>query len=98
MGQLLNYLKVMFGVGAYGVVDSDFIYFLSCNAVLIVLLVVCSIDHRGWISKLRKQPEVSGKSVYEMGAVRIVLMIIMILVSFAFLVGDSYNPFLYFRF
>ena len=27
-----------------------------------------------------------------------VLMVVFLLVSFAFLVGDSYNPFLYFRF
>jgi alginate O-acetyltransferase complex protein AlgI len=98
MGQLLNYLKVMFGVGAAGGVDSDFLYFLRCNAVLIVLLIVCSIDHRVWIAKLRKNPGLLGKNIYNLGAARIVLMIIMLLVSFAFLVGDSYNPFLYFRF
>jgi alginate O-acetyltransferase complex protein AlgI len=94
MGQLWTYLKVMFGVGAAGGVDSDFIYFLSCNAVLLVLLVICSIDHSGWLKKLfhGKLPDENPT------AVKAVLMVAMILVSFAFLVGDSYNPFLYFRF
>ena len=27
-----------------------------------------------------------------------VIMLVLLIVSFAFLVGDSYNPFLYFRF
>jgi alginate O-acetyltransferase complex protein AlgI len=96
MGQLGRYLKVMFGVGAAGGVDSDFCYFLSCNAVLLVLLVICSIDHRSWLARLRE-----GKRTVQ-GVPRTVaktaIMVVLILVSFAFLVGDSYNPFLYFRF
>jgi alginate O-acetyltransferase complex protein AlgI len=108
MGQLGSYLQTMFGVGAAGVVDSDFCYFLSCNAVLLVLLILCSIDHRGWIGKVMRKgaaPEKEVESVYRWGTgsrvgrvLRVVLMVVLILVSFAFLVGDSYNPFLYFRF
>ena len=32
------------------------------------------------------------------GITKAVTMILLLVVSFAFLVGDSYNPFLYFRF
>jgi alginate O-acetyltransferase complex protein AlgI len=108
IGQLGQYLKAMFGVGAAGGVDSDFLYFLSCNAVLLVLLVLCSIDHRHWLGKLMRrdllQKNASG-GIYTLGTdsrawtvAKAVLMVVLLLVSFAFLVGDSYNPFLYFRF
>jgi alginate O-acetyltransferase complex protein AlgI len=100
IGKLGSYLQTMFGVGAAGVVDSDFLYFLSCNAVLLVVLVLCSIDHSGWIRRVMRQ-----ESIYSIGTgsrvgrvLRVALMVVLILVSFAFLVGDSYNPFLYFRF
>ena len=112
MQQLGRYLKVMFGVGATAGLDSDFFYFLSCNAVLLVLLVLCSIDHRGWMGRLAsrgKKIEVRGQtkeeSVFSWGkdslawtAVKPFLMVVLLVLSFAFLVGDSYNPFLYFRF
>lgn len=79
--------------------DGDFLYLLSTNAVLLVVLVLASIDHRVWMHKAVDQ------TVYEaIGPVRgwtiakPILMVCFLVVSFAFLVGDSYNPFLYFRF
>ncbi len=112
MSQLTTYLKTMFGIGVRGV-DSDFFYFLSCNAVLLVLLVICSIDHRFWLKKLiargsMKNADGEGEkegSIYNIAVdsvrftvAKSVIMLVLLIVSFAFLVGDSYNPFLYFRF
>ena len=82
-GQLAIYLKRMFGIGT-ALIDTDFLYYFSCNAVLLAVLAFCSIDHRKWLKKFE--------------LLRIPAMIILLLVSFAFLVGGSYNPFLYFRF
>ena len=82
-GQLATYLKRMFGIGT-ALIDTDFLYYFSCNAVLLAVLAFCSIDHRKWLKKFE--------------LLRIPAMIILLLVSFAFLVGGSYNPFLYFRF
>lgn len=82
-GILGTYLQRMFGIGTV-FVDSDFFYYLSCNAVLLIVLVFCSIDHKKWLKKFE--------------VLRIPAMIVLLLVSFAFLVGGSYNPFLYFRF
>ena len=112
MSQLTTYLKAMFGIGVRGV-DSDFFYFLSCNAVLLVLLVICSINHRFWLKKLiargsMKNADGEGEkegSIYNIAVdsvrftvAKSVIMLVLLIVSFAFLVGDSYNPFLYFRF
>lgn len=82
-GQLTEYLKSMFGIGT-ALIDSDFLYYFSCNAVLLAVLAFCSINHKKWLKKFE--------------VLRIPAMIILLLVSFAFLVGGSYNPFLYFRF
>lgn len=87
MGQLALYLKRMFGIGAAGAVDSDFFFFLGNNAVLLLVLIFCSTNHRLWHLKSRAW-----------NIARPILMIILLSMSFAFLVGDSYNPFLYFRF
>ncbi len=109
MSQLGRYLKTMFGIGAHGGADADFFYFLSTNAVLLILLVVCSIDHRFWLRKICKQAVKSENTeddnIYQwcelsrgLTYAKPIIMVVLLVVSFAFLVGDSYNPFLYFRF
>ena len=112
MGQLIDYLKAMFGIGVCGV-DSDFLYFLSTNAVLLVALVLCSIDHRIWLKTLwakrvtnaEEEKAWNDGNIYNIGVnsvrytiAKSVIMLVLLVLAFAFLVGDSYNPFLYFRF
>ena len=109
MSQLGRYLKTMFGIGAHGGADADFFYFLSTNAVLLILLVVCSIDHRFWLRKICKKSfdseNTEDDNIYQwcelsrgLTYAKPIIMVVLLGVSFAFLVGDSYNPFLYFRF
>ena len=109
MSQLGRYLKTMFGIGAHGGADADFFYFLSTNAVLLILLVVCSIDHRFWLRKICKKSvdseNIEDHNIYQwcelsrgLTYAKPIIMVVLLVVSFAFLVGDSYNPFLYFRF
>lgn len=100
--QLGEYLKTMFGIGHVAVADSDFLYFLGSNAVLLVALIAASIDYRVWMRRLKQGKDAT---IYDAIATskgwtiaKPVLMVVFLLVSFAFLVGDSYNPFLYFRF
>ena len=78
------------------------VYFLGSNAVLLVALIAASIDYRVWMRRLKLGKDAT---VYDTIATskgwtiaKPVLMVVFLLVSFAFLVGDSYNPFLYFRF
>ena len=104
MEELAGYLKAMFGIGVAGV-NSDFFYLLSCNAVLLVVLVLCSIDHRVWLGRLKKGHPAQGGNIYQavqasrgLTLAKPVLMLVLLVLSYAFLVGDSYNPFLYFRF
>ena len=89
LSMLLSYLGKMFGVGTH-FIDGNFIYYVSCNAVLFILLIICSMNHHKLLEKISFL-----KNHYWW---RIPVMLVLLLVSFAFLVGDSYNPFLYFRF
>ena len=90
-----EYLQTMFGAGGV-LVDSTFIYHLSCNAVLLVVLCLCSVDYKPLVAKCKKLSTFMQSSAYDV--VRSVIMVVLMAVCFAFLVGDSYNPFLYFRF
>ena len=94
-GALGTYLKGMFGIGTV-LWDGDFIYYLSCNAVLLVILVLCCIDYRPMLEKWNLWNKREDMAAYHYG--RAVMMGALLILSLAFLVGDSYNPFLYFRF
>ena len=94
-GLLGEYLQTMAGVGAT-LVDSTFFYHLSCNAVLLVALCLCSMDFKPLLAKSKRLSTFMQSAAYDV--VRTVIMIVLMAICFAFLVGDSYNPFLYFRF
>ena len=90
-----DYLRSMFGIGSV-LVDEAFWYFLSCNGVLLIVLVLCSIDYSALAAKWKLWQNVKNSKWAAVG--KCVIMVALLFVSFAFLVGDTYNPFLYFRF
>ena len=90
-----EYLQTMFGAGGV-LVDGTFFYHLSCNAVLLIVLCLCSVDYKPLIAKSKKLSTFVQSPAYDV--VRTVIMMALMAMCFAFLVGDSYNPFLYFRF
>lgn len=90
-----DYLKAMFGIGVT-LVDSTFLYYLSTNLVLLIVLVLCSMDYKSLIKQYQKVETFFYSEAADV--IRIIVMIVLFAISFAFLVGDSYNPFLYFRF
>lgn len=90
-----DYLQRMAGIGAV-LVDDTFFYYLSCDAVLLIILCLCSVDYKPLLAKNKKISAFMQSSAYDV--VRAVIMIVLMAVCFGFLVGDSYNPFLYFRF
>ena len=93
LGFAWKYLGVMFGIGAKTVVDSMGIYLLITNLALFAIAAVGSTA---------KVHEIFGRIVYGGYKVRAVLACAiyagMFLLSIAYLVTETYNPFLYFRF
>ena len=85
------YLGHMFS-GAFA--DGTTAYLLRCDWLVLALAVVgcTSLPRRLWEKRERAMtPALSD-------GLRTVWVAVVLLVSIAFLVGDSYNPFLYFRF
>lgn len=86
-----NYIKSMFGINSYALYDSFASYTLRTNFIILFIAILCSTPLAMKFIKFIKQ--------YSIGKVFAIFIYIMILIaSTAFLVGESYNPFLYFRF
>jgi len=95
-GSGVAYLKALFGLYGQGLGDRETIYLLYNNAVLLVLLILGSTHIPAWLGgricrKLedRELVRTTLRNLFYVG---------IFLLSVAFLVDASYNPFLYFRF
>lgn len=90
----LQYVKVMFGFGQGGFYNTQTLYLVLNYGILIFILIVGATDLpkriMGYISK---NNETIGVVV-----MKILFIISIFVVSVAYLVDASYNPFLYFRF
>ncbi len=86
-GQMGLYLKAMFGFGGS---PASFVYYLASYAPIIALGIVGStpLVKKLWL-RLGDRPRAYGA---------IVLAAFALVISTAYLVNSSYNPFLYFRF
>lgn len=95
LGAAMDYLGVMFGAGASAWIDRQGFYFLLTHWLLFLLCIIGSSLRGMNILRLLTNS-------YESGRIRqiavCVVYIGMFLVSLAFLVTESFNPFLYFRF
>ncbi len=104
MGTMLRYLAAMFGLGD-GWCDHTAVYQWYTHVPLLILLILASTHWPRQILSLVwnriVQPKVAVCAQYhvEIKFVAISLYtIVLLILSFAFLVNGSYNPFLYFRF
>lgn len=90
---IVKYIEIMFGASDNIFIDNMAKYILSTNFIMLALGIICStrlvkniIDNIK--STLRK------KDIFFIVTMNLLILII----SIAYLVGESYNPFLYFRF
>ena len=95
---LIGYLKVMFGFKNVELFDNKFIYYLLSYMITFIILIIASTPilkntHEVILSKLKGK----AKGFYENVLLPSIYFIILFL-STAYLVDESYNPFLYFRF
>lgn len=100
----LTYLKSLFIIGPAGLWNNDSIYMLYTNALLLVILALASTPlPKNIILKLQLRLQtMSGNSklVYNTSydIIQNVYLALILLLSIAYLVDATYNPFLYFRF
>ncbi len=86
LSALLTYLGSMFG--ASGLAGPEVLYYLRSYALVLLAGVLFSTD----------LPKRLFKKRFDCFAARLAAAAVLILLSVLMLIGDSYNPFLYFRF
>lgn len=87
------YWGAMFGFGGQGFYNADTLYDLSTNVVMLLVLSLCATPYPKKALLLFRQKSGMGGAIVVCG-----LYIVMFFMSTAFLVNETYNPFLYFRF
>ncbi len=94
LGKAVSMIGIMFGFGSHPFADGQTVYYLFTNMILLGMMVLASgpllhgaLDR--FIGSFR------GK---KSRVVAIITYVAMFLICTAFLVNDTYNPFLYFRF
>ena len=115
MGNVIQYLKAMFGLSGAGFVDGETLYLLFSYAVLLVVLILASTPYpKLWAMKVqnwlvnKKQGgtadvATTSKRGISLGSIvysvlQLAFVAVVFLISTAYLVDATYNPFLYFRF
>lgn len=88
-----TFISVMFGFGDNPVVDSTSIYYMTSYGILFLVLALFSTPLFAKSFSTSIQPQGSFKSNFG-----IILHIAILIISTAYLVTETYNPFLYFRF
>lgn len=87
------YLKAMAGIGAGGLVSTESLYLVVSNGVLLVLLIIgCTSLPKRIVTAVTK------KDSFGVAVLQSVYVAVALLLSIAYLVNGTYNPFLYFRF
>ena len=89
----ISHIGAMLGLGGGGLTDPASVYVLKNSAVLILVSALCCLP---WAEK-GKTGKRAGIGAVARG-LRPALMSGLLLLSTLFLVGQSFNPFLYFRF
>ena len=94
MKSVIGYIGAMFGAGG-ALYDKTSLYLLSTNIILLVILALASTDipaklGNSLVDRLGEKPLSA--------VVQNVVFAAVILISTAYLVDATYNPFLYFRF
>lgn len=97
MGQIIQYVKAMFGLNEVGVLDNYGLYLLKGNAILLLIAMVASTPTFAELAK-RMRNSKKGSTIALYRLFEKIILPVMLLLSIAYMVEASYNPFLYFRF
>jgi alginate O-acetyltransferase complex protein AlgI len=94
MGKLSNFAKIMFGFGHADFINSDFIYYFRNYFLIILISVFFSLPiypkARSYLNKIRFQKTLM--------LITLTIYIILFIITISYIINETYNPFLYFRF
>ena len=93
MSMLTNYAKTMFGLNG-NFINSTFIYYFTNYFIILVIATIFSMPVYKKIEEILK----NKKHHWIKFIIVLVIYVILLFITIAYLVSDTYNPFLYFRF
>lgn len=93
IGQGALFIKTMFGLGKNKLIDNASIYYLQSYGLIFIILALASTPIlKKWARRLEEKLYTAKAIIFP------VLYFVLLFLSTAYLVNESYNPFLYFRF
>ncbi|MEK4358368.1 MBOAT family protein [Paenibacillus sp. FSL M7-1455] len=93
LAEAVQFIGVLFGFGGHGFADRQALYALSANAALFIVLAFCATPIPGKMLAF-----VKTKFQWAGAIAAPLLYFLFMALSTAYLVNETYNPFLYFRF
>lgn len=96
MKELGVYIGLLFAFGADTLIDTRFLWYLCNNGTLLVIACILTCPVYPWIC--RKTASLGGKQQFILSAFTGAALVLLFVLSTAYMVSDTYNPFLYFRF
>ncbi len=96
--QGIAYLKIMFGFTSNHLMDAQFLYDLYTHSILLVILIIAATPVMITIRKSSEKWINKRAFNFTITAILLVYYQLILLLSIAYLVDESFNPFLYFRF
>ena len=91
--EFIIFIKNMFGLGGIPFVNQETLFYIKNYLIVIIIAIIFSIPIFKNIEVFMNK---KNKVVYEV--IEIVLIILLLIVDTSYIVNESYNPFLYFRF
>lgn len=93
MNMLGNYAKTMFGLNGE-FINSTFIYYFTNYFIILVIATIFSMPVYNKLENILK----NKKNSWIKFILVLIVYIILLIITISYLVSDTYNPFLYFRF
>lgn len=100
LGHAIDYLKTMFYMNEVSFWGADASLYLTQNSVLFVLAIIAATPIFKYLKEKLEQVK-EKNTVYLLVAqstVEIVFYLVILMISVSFMVSNSFNPFIYFRF
>ena len=98
-GKLIDYIKIMFGFGGAKIVDDTAMYYLAGYGLLFVIGAIASTPIMKKVKELLVNKEYNSTLKFVVNEIIVPVSVwVVLIISIAYLAGESFNPFLYFRF
>lgn len=94
MNKLGSFAKIMFGFGDVDFVNSNFLYYLKNYFIIIIISIIFSMPVYSKIKQTLRKIKFP-KTLF---IIVLTIYVLLFIVTIGYIVNDTYNPFLYFRF